>query len=58
MITQYNINISTYTIYIKYLYLFMFTYTGRALSMITQYDVELVHAIEEFTGMYVCMYVC
>mmetsp|Transcript_35102 Transcript_35102/g.33356 ORF Transcript_35102/g.33356 Transcript_35102/m.33356 type:complete len:520 (-) Transcript_35102:42-1601(-) len=24
--------------------------SGRALSMITQYDVELVHAIEEFTG--------
>ena len=23
---------------------------GRALSLITQYDVELVHAIEEFTG--------
>jgi ATP-dependent RNA helicase DDX49/DBP8 len=24
--------------------------SGRALSMITQYDVELVHSIEEFTG--------
>jgi hypothetical protein len=26
--------------------------------MITQYDVELVHAIEEFTGMYLYVCVC
>ena len=38
-------------IIIRLIIILIFINKGRALSLVTQYDVELVHSIEEFIGI-------